>query len=66
MTVCFVGSSYLIFEMTMKVKEDPIVTYISDVPVQVVDVSYARFYVKVTSKASHFRFLSLLSCIVRT
>jgi len=25
--------------MTMKVKEDPIVTYLSDMPVQVVDVS---------------------------
>jgi len=27
--------------MTIKVKEDPIVTYLSDVPVQVVDVSNA-------------------------
>jgi len=39
MAACFVGSSFLIYEMTMKVKEDPIVTYLSDVPVQVVDVS---------------------------
>jgi len=39
MTFCFIGSSFLIYEMTMKVKDDSIVTYLSDVPVQVVDVS---------------------------
>jgi len=48
MAACLVGSSFLIYEMTLKVKEDPVVTYLSDVPVQVVDVSEQynerRFY----------------------
>jgi len=67
MAACLVGSSLLIFEMTMKVKEDPIITYLSSVPVQVVDVSSVKLInERFLSKTSHFRFLSLLLRIVLT
>jgi len=63
MAACLVGSSVLIFEMTMKVKEDPIITYLSSVPVQVVDVSSVKL-INEGFYQSHFRFRSLLSRIV--
>jgi len=64
MAACLVGSSLLIFEMTMKVKEDPIITYLSSVPVQVVDVSSVKLINEKDFYQYHFRFLSLLSLIV--